>query len=212
MTDAIDAVDVPALEAILQDTLKSTYIDDAYYARMRHDLLEWNLRGNPLTETERVEFEGQILHENWLLDRRAFEEWYGLYSRECVYWVPQAQDMPDVERGDPQTHVTIVCDDRRRLGDRIVWLRTGVAYSQLPPSFTSHVSSGFVRIPSDDPGETKIRSALLVHEVRSGHPVQTIAGWVGHVFVREDGAVKIARKVICLLDGARSHHNLTFLL
>ena len=205
------------LDAVLKDTLRSTYVDDGYYARMRHDLVEWNARGRPLSAEERDAYEGLVLHESWLLDRREFEAWYQLYSRECVYWVPQAQDLPgpscDVGgRGDPQTSVTIACDDRRRMGDRIVWLRTGVAYSQLPPSYTTHLSAGFVRVPSADPDEVKVRSQFVVHEVRAGHTVQTMAGWAGHVFVHEDGEVKIARKLVCLVDGDRAHHNLTFLL
>jgi 3-phenylpropionate/cinnamic acid dioxygenase small subunit len=195
-----------------RDTRLSTYVDDRYYATLRHDLVEWGARGRVLTQPERELYEELVLHESWLLDRRAFEDWYDLYAAQCLYWVPQAQDMPDPVRGDPQTHVTIACDDRRRLGDRIGWLRTGVAYSQLPPSYTTHTSSGFVLVPSADPDEVKVRSQFVVHEVRAGHPVQVIAGWAGHVFVREDGDLKIARKIACLLDGDRAHHNLTFLI
>lgn len=135
-----------------------------------------------------------------------------MYSSDCVYWVPQARAMPDPEAGDPQTHVAIAFDDRRRMGDRIVWLRTGVAYSQLPPSWTSHSSSGFVRVPTAVPGEVKIRSQFVIHEVRTNYPVQTMTGWMGHVLKEEGGALKIARKIVCLIDGDRAHHNLTFLL
>lgn len=205
-------VDLAGLDAVLGDSLTSTYIDDDYYALMRHDLAEWRGRGTPLTPQEHAEHAGLLLHEAWLLDLREFEQWYALYSRECVYWVPAAQGAPDPATWDPRTHVTIACDDRRRMGDRIVWLRTGVAYSQLPPSHTSHVLGGFVRVPTDRPGEVKIRSQFLVHEMRDGHPVQTVAGWCGHVLVHEDGELRIARKLVALLDGARSHHNLVFLL
>ncbi|MCL1073862.1 aromatic-ring-hydroxylating dioxygenase subunit beta [Shewanella dokdonensis] len=200
------------LEDILRDTLESTYIDDAYYAKLRNDMQEWEGCGTVLNNEERHAYESLILHENWLLDRRAFEKWYQLYSRECVYWVPAVGDLPDAERADPQRQVTIAFDDRRRLGDRIVWLRTGVAYSQLPPSYTSHVSTAFVRLPSENAGEVKIRSQFLIQEMRAGHEIQTFSGWMGHVFIKEDGVTKIARKVVCLLDAPRNHHNLTFLL
>ena len=201
-----------ALEAILRDTLTSTYVDDDYYALLSADVAEWDAMGTPLTEAERATHEALVLHESWLLDRRRFEEWYGLYARECLYWVPAADPTTDPAAADPRRRVTIACDDRRRLGDRIVWLRTGVAYSQLPPSHTAHLSSGFVRVPTARPGEVKIRSNTVVHEIRSGHVLQTMAGWTGHVLVEEDGALRIARKVVALLDAARSHHNLTFLL
>ena len=108
------------LDDILRDTLKSTYVDDAFYAKLRNDLVEWQAIGKPLSEDERQSYEALVLHEHWLLDRRAFERWYQLYSRTCVYWVPAAHDMPDPVRGDPQRQVTIAFDDRRRMGDRIV--------------------------------------------------------------------------------------------
>ncbi|GAB38351.1 aromatic-ring-hydroxylating dioxygenase subunit beta [Gordonia sputi] len=201
-----------ALDTILRDSLESTYIDDDYYAKLRHDLVEWDTVGTPLTPEERNAYEALVLHESWLLDRRAFEQWYQLYSRQCLYWVPAVRDMPDPEAGDPQKRVTIAFDDRRRMGDRIVWLRTGVAYSQLPPSYTTHVNTGFVRIATDNPDEVKIRSQFIVHEMRDGHTLQAVPGWMGHVFIREDGELKIDRKISCLVDGHRSHHNLTFLI
>jgi 3-phenylpropionate/cinnamic acid dioxygenase small subunit len=220
---------VTTLDEILASARTSSYVDDAYYATLREDLAEWRGRGTPLADPE---LEGLVLHENWLLDRRAYEEWYGLYARECLYWVPAvdvlAEEPPSlggkptggslgytraaVEPHDPRARVALAFDDRRRLGDRIVWLRTGVAYSQLPPSATSHVSSGFVRVPTARPGETKIRSQFVCHEIRAGHPVRTLAGWAGHVVVTEDSEPRIARKIVGLIDAHRTHLNLSFLL
>lgn len=201
-----------SLDDILKDTLTSTYVDDLFYAGLRDDLVEWKRAGVPLPEAERQIYEALILYEHWLLDRREFEQWFQLFSRECLYWVPATGDMPEPSLGDPQRQVTIAFDDRRRLADRVVWLRTGLAASQLPPSFTAHMSSGFVRIPSAIPGEVKIRSQFIVHEMRAGHAVQSLTGWMGHVLTEEQGILKIKKKLVCLLDAARSHHNLTFLL
>lgn len=197
---------------ILRDATTSSYIDDAYYARLRDDMREWGQIGRPLTQDENDRYAALVMHESWLLDRRAFEEWYGLYSRECLYWVPANGDLPDPDRADPRRQVTLAFDDRRRMGDRIVWLRTGVAYSQLPPSYTTHLNCNFVRVPSEDEREVKVRSQFIVQEMRADRPVQTFSGWVGHVFVEEDGVTRIARKLVCLLDAPRGHHNLTFLL
>ncbi len=200
------------LDDVLADTKTSDYIDDDYYAMLRHDLLEWDAAGAVLTEPERAQYESLILHESWLLDRRRFEEWYQLYARECLYWVPAVNDLPTNPDADPQRRVSIACDDRRRMGDRIAWLRTGVAYSQLPPSYTTHANTGFVRVPTVRPGEIKIRSQFTLQEVRLNNPLQTMSGWMGHVLTREDDAVRIARKIVCLVDADRSHHNLTFLI
>ena len=59
------------LDAVLRDALTSTYVDDGYYALLRADVDEWKARGTPLTEAERTEYEALVLHEAWLLDRRA---------------------------------------------------------------------------------------------------------------------------------------------
>lgn len=205
-------LEFPTLEAIVKESVTSSYVNDAYYERMRHDLMEFDAFGRVPTQAEREKYEAIVLHESWLLDRRRFEQWYGLYSRECMYWVPAAGDVYESDTADPQRNVTIACDDRRRMGDRIVWLRTGVAYSQLPPSFTTHSHTGFVVVPSSDPAEFKLRSQFVIHERRAGHELQTMVGWMGHTFVEEDGVTKIARKTVCLLDGHRAHHNLVFLL
>lgn len=205
-------LDIPRLEEIVADTLESTYVTDDYYQALRNDLTEFDCYGDTLTESERSRYESFILQESWLLDRRRYEEWFGLLAPECLYWIPATSGLPDGDAGDPQNQVTIACDDRRRLADRIVWLRTGVAYSQLPPSFTTHNHTGFVRVPTARDGEIKIRSQFIVHEIRSGHELQTMSGWMGHVLTEHDGGLRIARKIVCLLDAARSHHNLTFLL
>ncbi|WP_216671390.1 aromatic-ring-hydroxylating dioxygenase subunit beta, partial [Mangrovicoccus sp. HB161399] len=75
-----------------------------------------------------------------------------------------------------------------------------------------HLSSGFVRVPTVREGEVKIRSSFLCHEIRADHPVQVLSGWMGHVLVEEEGSWKIGRKLVCLLDAGRAHHNLTFLV
>lgn len=209
---ANDTSDAWLLHPIRGDTLQSTYVNDDFYARLRDDLVEWNGVGVPLSESDRQAYEALILHEHWLLDRHEFERWFQLYSAECLYWIPATGHMPDPSCGNPQYQVTIAFDDRRRLADRIIWLRTNLAASQLPPSYTAHVSSGFVRLASARPSQVKIRSQFIVHEMRAGHSVQCLTGWMGHIFVQEQGHLRISQKLVCLLDAPRSHHNLTFIL
>ena len=72
-------------------------------------------------------------------------------------------------------------------------------------------SSRFVSV-AWKPGEVKIRSQFVVHEIRAGHSLRSLAGWAGHVFVTEEGRTRIARKTVGLVDADRTHGNLTFLL
>jgi 3-phenylpropionate/cinnamic acid dioxygenase small subunit len=191
--------------------LVSTYVDDAFYELLRADLAEWDGPPTPLGP-DQLGWQGFLLQEAWLLDRRRYRDWLSLYADECLYWVPTSDDMPDPAAGDPQTQVTLAFDDRRRLNDRISWLETGMAYSQFPPSTTSHLLTGHVQLPTVRPGEIKIRSSFLIHEARAGRPVQSLAGWCGHVLTEEDGALKIARKIVSVVGASQGHLNLTFLL
>lgn len=186
--------------------LVSTYVDDAFYEVLRTDAEEWRAVGRPLVGDERATVEGLLLAEAWLIDQARFEEWLDLYCDECLYWVPAD---PDV--GDPQRHVTLACDDRRRLRDRIAWLRTGLAYAQIPPSRTAHQLSGHVVVPTAIPGELKVRSSFVVHERRTDD-VRVLAGWCGHVLVPEGGELRIRRKVVVPIDAGAAQRNLSFLL
>jgi 3-phenylpropionate/cinnamic acid dioxygenase small subunit len=190
----------------------STYVDDVFYDTLRDDLTEWDAPGEPLGERHNPAWKRLILEEAWLLDRRRFRDWLRLFSTECLYWVPANDDQPNPVTGDPQRQVTLAFDDRRRLHDRIGWLETGLAYSQVPTSSTSHLLAGHVRVPTGRTGEIKIRSSFVVHEVRADRPVQALAGWCGHVLTEQDGELKIARKIVCPVGASRGHLNLTFLL
>jgi 3-phenylpropionate/cinnamic acid dioxygenase small subunit len=194
------------------DATVSTYVDRDYYALLRHDMSEWRAGGKILTTSDRESFEEIINLENWLLDQRRLESWYELYSRQCIYWIPASDDLPESIKGDPERQVTIAFDDRRRLADRIAWLRTGLTSAQQPFSRTSHLNTGFMRVPTDRPGEVKIRSQFLVQEVRGARPAQILSGWMGHVFIEEDEKIKIDRKVVCLTDASCVHHNLTYII
>ena len=83
-----------------------------------------------------------------LVDTDRFEEWLELFTADCLYWVPTV-----VAGADPTTQLCTAFDDHRRLEDRIVRLRTGTAYSQVPPSRTCRTLSNFEIWESETRGE-----------------------------------------------------------
>jgi 3-phenylpropionate/cinnamic acid dioxygenase small subunit len=178
-----------------------SFVDDRLYDQLRTDRTEWSAVGVPLDPGETATFGAVVAEEAWLLDLGRYEDWLDLFSTECLYWVPASAG------GDPQREVTLACDDRRRMGDRIAWMRTGLASAQIPPSRTTHLLSGAVRVPTMVTGEVKIRSSFVIHEARTG-----LAGWCGHVLVPADGRWRIARKLVQLVDAEVGWRNLTFLL
>jgi 3-phenylpropionate/cinnamic acid dioxygenase small subunit len=145
-----------------------------------------------------------LYHEASLLDSRAFEEWLALYTEDSIYWIPQR------DGDDPARDVSIAYEDRGRLEDRVVRLRSGFAYSQDPPSRTCHVV-GNVRARSVDAGVFEVCSSLVVVEVR--RDAQNIyAGPVEHTLVETSDGLRIRRKVIRLLSGDMPLGNVTFLM
>jgi 3-phenylpropionate/cinnamic acid dioxygenase small subunit len=186
---------------------RSEYIDDAFYDVLRLDAQEWRRPGvAPVPTDSRLRAAVDLITtEAWLLDEGRYEEWLDLYADECVYIVPASHG------GDVQREVTVAFDDRRRLTDRVHWYRTGLASAQVPPSRTSHLLSAPLVVDTVRPGEIKLRSSVLIHERRVGPP-RALAGWTGHVLVDEGGALRIARKLVQLVDADGGHRNLSFLL
>jgi len=146
-----------------------------------------------------------LYEEAALLDERRFEEWLELFTEDAVYWIPQAADAPD-----PGRDVSIAYDDRRRLHERVLRLSTGFAYSQDPPSRTSHLV-GNIRVTGEAHGALEIASSLIVAEVRRGAQ-HLYAGRVEHALVPAGDGYRIRRKVVRLVNSDVPLGNLTFLI
>jgi len=64
-----------------------------------------------------------------LADENDYDGWEALWTDDALYWVPA-----DSAGSDPLTSVSIIYDNRRRIGTRLKQLRTGKRYAQAPPS------------------------------------------------------------------------------
>jgi benzoate/toluate 1,2-dioxygenase beta subunit len=178
-----------------------SYVDDRFYDELVASFRDWQ---RPELEVHDVAVRDEcrrlLEREARLLDERRFEDWLALYAEHCVVWVPAAE-----EAGDPRREVAIYFDDRRRLEDRIYRLRTGKAWSQVPPSRTVRLVSN---VEVFGAGEKRmVRSNLLMVEFRAGE-TRTLAAWCAH---RLAGG-KIEAKQINLLERDQSLRNPSVLL
>ena len=178
-----------------------SYVDDRFYSDLISSFTDW----------DRAELEVRDLHvrddcrlllerEARLLDMGDYEHWLALYAEQCGGWVPAAE-----KAGDPRREVAIYFDDRRRLEDRIYRLRTGKAWSQVPPSRTVRFVSNVEVFGAKD--RLMVRSNLLMMEFRAGE-TRSIAAWCAH---RIAGG-KIEAKQINLIDRDQSLRNPSVLL
>jgi 3-phenylpropionate/cinnamic acid dioxygenase small subunit len=178
-----------------------SYVDDRFYDELIASFRDWQRPELEVTD-QNIRDECRVLleREARLLDERRFDDWLALYAEECVVWVPASE-----EAGDPRREVTIYFDDRRRLADRIFRLRTGKAWSQVPPSRTARMVTNVEVFRAGD--KRMVRSNLLLVEFRAGE-TRSLAAWCAH---RLAGG-KIEAKQINLLERDQSLRNPSVLL
>jgi 3-phenylpropionate/cinnamic acid dioxygenase small subunit len=191
------------------------YVDPHFYEIVKRDVDAWKDPGSMIAQPAASVVEQFLILENRLVDSGRFEDWLDLFTDDCLYWVPTVT--ADV---DPTTQLCTAFDDRRRLEDRIVRLRTGTAYSQVPPSRTCRTISNLEIWESETPGEIRARCAVVIHEWRVGE-MRVIPGWYGYVLRNSSGPgaalskrseLRVVRKQVDLVQADVPMRNMTFVI
>lgn len=183
----------------------------AEYERLVSDVAELKALPTRGQRDLRPLAEDFLFAEAELLDSSRFEDWLALFTADGAYWVAA-----DTDVRDPRTHTGLAFDDRRRLDDRVYWLRTGLAYCQIPESRTRHVIGNVVARRGDEPGTLLVRSNFVLTENRADM-TRAFSGWYGHVLTHDPGAdvssapLAIRSKVVCLVEADAGHRNLTLI-
>ncbi|SDU73296.1 aromatic-ring-hydroxylating dioxygenase subunit beta [Gordonia westfalica] len=191
----------------LPDTYSDTssfsyHVDDEWYDdldRFRQVLTD-DWPAAPITDWH--EAQSFLTAEARLIDSGRFNDWLDLFTGDCLYWVPVTAG-----GGDPRREVSHAFDDHRRLTDRVYWLRTGLAYSQLPPSRTRRLVTNIECLDHPD-GFRYVRSNFVIHEMRAG-TAKTYTGWYGHVLRKTGDGWQVRLKSVNLIDSEQYHENLT---
>jgi 3-phenylpropionate/cinnamic acid dioxygenase small subunit len=146
-----------------------------------------------------------LFREARLLDEHDYDGWLELWDDAGVYVVPaNGEDI------DPEHQVSIIYDNRRRLGRRVEQLQTGYRYAQLPQSRTQHFISN-IEVAASDDARLHVRSAYMIMEARFGN-VRCWAGRAQHELVAPtDGQLRILRKAIVFIDNDLPVNTLAFL-
>jgi len=173
----------------------SEYVDDEFYRTLVANFSDWQRDELEVTNPAiRDRCQALLYREARLLDQGQFEGWLSLYIPECLYWVPATP-----RGGDPRKEVAIAFDDRRRLEDRVYRLRTGYAWSQVPPSRTARLISNVEVFGTEQRSAYMVRSTFVISELRAGE-TRRLAGWYGHRIAEHDGRWQILVKQINLID------------
>ena len=154
---------------------------------------------------DRHQIETFLYREARLMDEHAYDEWLALWTDDALYWVPCNRD-----DSDPMREVSIIYDNRARLEDRILRLKSGAIYAQEPKSRLRRVVSN-VEIEEGENGAVIVYSNFNLTELRRGKQ-DTFAGRTIHWLRPEGGSFKIAYKKVLLVNNNEVIDNLTFLV
>ncbi|WP_329410359.1 aromatic-ring-hydroxylating dioxygenase subunit beta [Nocardia vinacea] len=158
-----------------------------------------------LTEIDLRELEQFIYREARFADEHDYDSWEALWTDDAVYWVP-------VDGGgyDPERHVSIMYDNRRRISTRLQQLRTGKRYAQSPPSNLRRTISNIELLGVEDDDITVGANFVLYESKPRG--IRTWAGRYTYVLRRVDGELRLVRKTVVLVDSAEAVPSMGFLI
>lgn len=163
---------------------------------------------NGLTRAQLLNFvEGEV----GLIDDGLLYEWFDLFDKECLYWVPIC------DGDEPGQEASLICDNAIALEERVYHVMETPFPAQSPRSKTLHFVTNLRW--EQVGGEIRITCYQLISEVRSGDFTQTGLGVVRQMparveyrLVQSGNNFRIKAKIIRLLASELPLGNLTFIL
>jgi 3-phenylpropionate/cinnamic acid dioxygenase small subunit len=146
-----------------------------------------------------------LYREARLVDEHYYEEWLSLWSDDGIYWIPCRH-----EDADPSRQVSLIYDNRAKLGDRIARFKSRAVLAQDPPSRMRRLISN-IEIERDSENELRVESNFILVEARAGQQ-QVWCGRSFHTLRESSDALRIARKKVLLVNSEQEMPNLQFLI
>ena len=146
-----------------------------------------------------------IYREARLQDEHQYDAWESLWTDDGLYWVPINGD-----GADPEQEMSIIYDNRSRIGLRIRQLKTGKRFSQTPRSRLGRVVSN-IEVLEDDGRDIRVLSNAMVYE--SKNRGDTIWATRNEYRLRREGAeLRMAYKKVVLVNNGDALYTMSFLI
>jgi 3-phenylpropionate/cinnamic acid dioxygenase small subunit len=143
--------------------------------------------------------------EAHLQDTHAYDEWEALWEDDGIYWVPaNGHDI------DPEKQMSIIYDNRSRIGIRVDQLKTGRRHTQTPRSELARLVSN-VELLQEDGEEFDVRANVLIFE--DNLRGETL--WAARNEYRlrlVDDRFRLVRKKVGLVNNHKPIYTLSFLV
>ncbi len=151
------------------------------------------------------EVEQFIYREARLQDEHDYAAWEALWTDDGVYWLPA--NGADI---DPEKQMSIIYDNRSRIGVRVRQLLSGKRYTQDPKSAIRHLVTN-VEILSRDADGIAVGCNVMVYE--SSQRGETLWAARTEYLLRDtpDG-LRMARKKVALVNNDKPLFTLSFLI
>ena len=136
-----------------------------------------------------------VYAEARMLDEQRFEDWLALFTDDGHYWMPLAPGQQDA-----RLHASLLYEDKLLLRVRVERLAGVRTFSQQPRSRCHHLlQQPTVEAFDEAAGQFTVRCAF--HYVETRLDAQTLfVGWATHELVLIDGALRIQRKRVDLVN------------
>lgn len=152
-----------------------------------------------------AEAEQFVYREARYQDEHSYDAWEALWTDDAIYWVPAGGEDPD-----PTKQVSIIYDNRSRIGLRVKQLHTGKRHAQEPRSRLRRVISN-VEILGSEGDDVLVGANFIVFESRE-RGTHLWAGRSEYLLRRVADELKMARKKVVLVDNDQPLHTLAFLI
>jgi len=146
-----------------------------------------------------------VYREARLQDEYRYEDWEALWTDDAIYWVPANGD-----EIDPEQQMSIIYDNRSRIGVRVRQLLSGRRHTQEPRSRLRHMVTN-VEITGREGSEISVGCNVMVFE--SNLRGETIWAARTNYVLRLNGAgLRMARKTVNLVNNDKPLYTLSFLI
>lgn len=136
----------------------------------------------------RAEVEEFLYAEMAYLDQWELDEWFKLFTEDCVYVVPTT-DLPD---GDPARDMVFIDDNHIRLEGRVRKLKNDMAHREVPRSRTRHLISN-VRIIDVIDGDAVVEAYFVIYRFK-GTNKEPYVGQYRYRLTRQNGNIMIRHR------------------
>lgn len=140
-----------------------------------------------------------------LLDRLDYKPWLPLWTQDGRYTIPVEHDADDFEN-----QLNVAHDDAAMREARVKRLLSGFSMSAAPPARTVRTVSRFV-VTGEQADAIELRAAMVLVEYKYER-TRVLAADVTYRLVREDGVIKLDRKVVRLANCDDFLHGIGYLL